>query len=137
MLWIAWKDDDSYQKCQNGRMHIKDFKLFQLIIYSFAQWRYHSQWSINWGVVIANWKLNPMPARKDLKHSLPSNFWRLARANSIMSWVMNDLWNILLINVACTEKLLQNFSICSNNLFYANMQHHKPLYWFSCSHATL
>ena len=50
------------------------------LLCSFAQWQYHSQWSNNWGVVFANWKLNPIPAGKDLKHSPPSNFCKPVKA---------------------------------------------------------
>ena len=56
---------------------------------SFAQWRYHSQWSTNWGVVIANWKLNPIPAGKDLKHIPPSNFCKPEKAGNLLvtAWI--------------------------------------------------
>ena len=67
--------------CQNGVLlkHLNWCATPSSFI-SFAQWQYHSQWSTNWGVVFANWKLNPIPAGKDLKHSPPSNFCRPVKA---------------------------------------------------------
>ena len=54
---------------------------------SFAQWRYHSQWSTNWGVVIANWKLNPIPLGRTW------NIVHLAISESLKGLSNSTLWN--------------------------------------------